>query len=114
MDGMVRIQPASVPLPFSCHRSRHAENLRLNLSFAFSEAGSNRAGATPAPTPFVLPLRTPVAQLWREAIESIAFGGAPNFLLQYSAQKSHVKPPNDLTPYHPTTSAWQLVSFHSL
>jgi hypothetical protein len=42
----------------------------------------------------------------REATHSIAFAIAIVFLSPFSAQKSHVKPRNHLTPYHPTTSEW--------
>jgi hypothetical protein len=31
-----------------------------------------------------------------------------HFLFPFSAQKAHVKPPNDLTHYHTTTSAWHV------
>jgi probable HAF family extracellular repeat protein len=45
-----------------------------------------------------------------EATDSIVFAVASNFLSAFSAQKSRVKPPNHLTHYTATTSAWH-VSF---
>jgi hypothetical protein len=44
----------------------------------------------------------------REATESIAFASAVNFLLPFSAQKSHVMPQNHLTHFQSTTSAWHV------
>jgi hypothetical protein len=41
-----------------------------------------------------------------EASDLIAFAFAINFLLPFSAQKSHVKHQNPLTPYNPSTPAW--------
>jgi hypothetical protein len=41
-----------------------------------------------------------------EAAHSITFVVGVIFLLSFSAKKSHVKPRNHLTPYHPTTSEW--------
>src|SRR5207249_9176296 len=38
----------------------------------------------------------------------IIFVGAVIFYLPFSAQKSHVKPPNHLTSYSTTTSAWHV------
>jgi hypothetical protein len=38
--------------------------------------------------------------------DSIVFDPAQIFFLAFSAQKSHVKPQNHLSPHSPTTSAW--------
>jgi hypothetical protein len=40
----------------------------------------------------------------------VAFTLAGNNLSAFSAQKSHVKPPNRLTLYSSTTSAWHVSS----
>jgi hypothetical protein len=54
-----------------------------------------------------LPLcRRPERILKGEATHFIAFAVALIFLSPFSAQKSHVKPPNHLTRFHPATSAW--------
>jgi hypothetical protein len=41
-----------------------------------------------------------------EATHSIGLAAAVIFLLPFSAQKTHVKPPNHITQYQTTTSEW--------
>jgi hypothetical protein len=51
---------------------------------------------------------------WIEATDSIAFVFALNFLLPFSAQKSHVKSQNHLNPYQAITSTWQRAPLQQL
>jgi hypothetical protein len=45
-----------------------------------------------------------------EAPDLIAFTVTLIFLSPFSAQKTHVKPKNPITPYTPTTSIWRISS----
>ena len=105
---MPRMQPFDGPLESNRSSRRHLGHVWVALRYSCHRAipmGQGK-GSLCVMGIWRLFIFAPVVKGTGEEAHSIVFAGAVVLFFLFSAQKTHVKPPNQLKPYHPTTSAW--------